>query len=82
MLSTTLTGDSSAPSTSSARSAAIIAASNPAMSRISASRCWARATNPVETGASSSASIKAAVASTGTLPCQESRTAAVFRLGP
>jgi hypothetical protein len=81
-LSTTLTGDSSAPSTGSARNERFIASSNPASSRMSASRCWARATNPVDTGASNSASISCAVASTGTLPCEPSRIVAALIRGP
>jgi hypothetical protein len=81
-LSTTLTGDSSAPSTGSARNACLIASSNPASSNTSARRCWARATNPVETGASSNASITCALASTGMLPCEPSRIAAALIRGP
>lgn len=81
-LSTTLTGVSSAHSTSSARRAATIASSNPAPASACARRSWARATNPVDTFAPSSASIIRAVASTGTLPCEDGKIAAALRFGP
>jgi hypothetical protein len=73
-------GDSSAHSTSSARSAVCIAASNPAASSRPASRSWARTTNPAETGAPSSADISIAVRCAGTLPSELSSTAAALTL--
>ena len=82
VLRMTLTGVSSAHSVSSARSAAFIASSNPAASSRCASRSWARATNPAETGAPSSASISIAVRSTGTLPSMSSKIAAALTFGP
>src|ERR1017187_3414246 len=68
----TLAGVSSPHSTSSACSAAVMAASKPAACSRCASRASARATNPLETGVPSSASISAAVRSTGTLPSEDS----------
>ena len=78
----TLVGVSSAHRTSSARSAVFIASSNPAAARRWAKRSRARATNPVETGAPSSAAIRCAVRSTGTLPSMPSRIAASLTFGP
>jgi hypothetical protein len=77
-----LTGVSSAHNVSSARSAAFIAASNPAASSLPASRSCARATNPAETGVPSSAAINIAVRSAGTLPSLPSKTAAALTFGP
>jgi hypothetical protein len=78
----TLTGVSSAHNVSSARSAAFIAASNPAASSLPASRSCARATNPTDTGAPSSDRISTAVRSAGTLPSLPSKTAAALTFGP
>ena len=82
LLRMTLTGDSSAHSASSAPSAAFIVSSNPAASSRWASRSCARATNPAETGAPSSAPISIAVRSAGTLPSLSSKMAAAFTFGP
>ena len=54
----------------------------PGPARHSAKRARARATNPVDTGAPSSAAISVAVRSTGTLPSEPSRIAAAFTFGP
>ena len=78
----TLVGVSSAQSTSSARSAVVIASSNPAAARRWAKRSRARATNPVETGVPSSEAISIAVRSRGTLPSLASRIAAALTFGP
>ena len=77
-----LTGVSSPHITGSARSAVFIAASNPAAGSRWENRSRARATNPLETGTPSSASITVAVRSTGTLPSLASSTAAALRFGP
>src|SRR5258706_605485 len=82
VLRMTLAGVSSAHITGSASSAAFIAASNPAFPTLPASRSLARATNPAEIGAPSSASISIAVRSTGTLPSELSNTAAALTFCP
>jgi hypothetical protein len=82
MLRITLAGLSSAHITGSARSAALIAISNPPVSSRWARRSCARATNPAETGAPTSAAISIAVRSTGTLPSEFSKTVAALTFGP
>jgi hypothetical protein len=78
----TLTGDSSAHSTGSVFSAALIASSKPAARRSSARRSFARATNPAETGTPSSAQMTIAARSTGMLPSEASSTAAACSCAP
>ena len=67
-LSRTLTGVSSAASTSSAVSAAIIAALNPARSNCADTRAAALSTQPAETGTPSSTPTTSAARSGGTFP--------------
>ena len=81
-LSVTFTGVSSAASTPSAVSAAIIASSNPPPASCADTRAAALSTHPAETGTPSSMPMTCAARSAGTFPYAVISTAAAFSTGP